>query len=98
MAAHTPGPWRFDPELNEIQANGGQVTIARLEYDSASDAGLVGQEIEANGRLLAAAPVLLEACQLALTFLQQHALVGAAIASRELVEQLESALAQLSDA
>jgi hypothetical protein len=94
MAAHTPGPWQFDPELNEIQAHGGRVTIARLEFDSASDVGLVGQEIEANGRLMAAAPVLLEACQQARTFLKQQAIPGTTTAARLVVEQLETAIMQ----
>src|SRR4051794_2301228 len=93
MAEHTPGPWRFDPDLNEIQAGNGEVTIARLEYDAPSSPGMVGREVQANGRLMASAPVLLEVCQEALEFLRRHGTVCQSDENRTITMRLQSAIA-----
>lgn len=65
-ASHTPGPWRFDEEHNEIVGRPewgcirfrvkGEWSVASVETDCGSDA-----EVEANARLIAAAPELLDA-------------------------------------
>ena len=55
MSAHTPGPWvyDFDPDGNRhvVYSDDGKVTELRFK------------DAEANARLIAAAPDLLEACQ-----------------------------------
>lgn len=57
MSTHTPGPWVYEGSA-EIEAEG-CVTVARLwdEYGDYYD------NADANGRLMAAAPDLLAACQ-----------------------------------
>src|SRR4051794_13953178 len=94
MVQYTPGPWRFDPDLNEIQAANGDVTIARLEYDAPSSPGKVGREVEANGQLMASAPVLLQVCQEAVEFLRQHGTVCQSDDSRTITMRLQSAIAE----
>jgi hypothetical protein len=70
---HTPGPWFVHPgtdgrerghirELKTESTSGRHVAVARITY-----AGREYGECEANARLIAAAPELLEACQEALT-------------------------------
>lgn len=58
---HTPGPWALeehdDGSFSVVPAVG--FGIARVDY-------MAGQPASANGRLIAAAPELLEACELAL--------------------------------
>lgn len=61
---HTPGPWQF--EVNELGT-----VIAKDGYSIGSAFGsraITGGDLphEANGRLIAASPELLEACELAL--------------------------------
>lgn len=70
QANHTPGEWLVGINSNtgtdclEIYARGGQMTVC---------AGLGnGPEAEANARLIAAAPALLEACQFALKFCEHE--------------------------
>ncbi len=46
----TPGPWEFNGDFGEIQTNLGAITIAYCDD-------------EANGRLIAAAPELLDALE-----------------------------------
>lgn len=68
--AHTPGPWAL--EANEVRAGdnliadvmGGEGTRFIDDKDNT--------ECLANARLIAAAPELLEACEIALTFLESH--------------------------
>ena len=61
---HTPGPWTADyvPAASQHIINAQKEMVARVNY--------VGRftvdEIEANARLIAAAPGLLEACEAAL--------------------------------
>ena len=74
ITAHTPGPWhyrhRFHPGDREhdqidayaITAQRGEITIAETLYSCADD--------EANAHLIAAAPELLAACQLARDYFQ----------------------------
>lgn len=53
---HTPGPWQALPENTPIR-----ITGAKAEQIAAVYGGFVGEtEQLANGRLVAAAPVLLE--------------------------------------
>lgn len=58
MSAHTPGPWVVDPYTGiakEIRINDGEIL---LDYDDVDHAAQ-----EANARLIAAAPDLLEALE-----------------------------------
>lgn len=71
MSAHTPGPWTiYDPvsPYPGVEAVASQQTIVLWGYGD-DDCGVRGKnpkEIEANARLISAAPDLLEACQAAL--------------------------------
>ena len=76
---HTPGPWRFEPTNYGKAARYG---YGLLDSDDDSLGVMVlttdvwGKDIksaEANARLIAAAPELLQACQDTLTYLATHA-------------------------
>lgn len=56
MSGHTPGPWRFDAEYGRVEADGRRV----CDMPSAG-LSLYPEEYEANARLIAAAPEMLEA-------------------------------------
>lgn len=66
---HTPGPWAIDAGFLEAQ---GHAPLFQL-FGTCDCGEPIGQitgtqeEAEANARLIAAAPQLLEACQLALS-------------------------------
>lgn len=69
---HTPGPWRIDPDFNrDVQTADGAHEIATAEYGKplCTDADYsVPQDFDeaiANARLMAAAPDLLAALQMA---------------------------------
>ena len=57
---HTPGPWRFEPETKTIRSVPANYWLATMD----SWDGAVNNE--ANARLMASAPELLEALKLAL--------------------------------
>ena len=61
MSKHTPGPWKVVPSLNEIV----NADHGLLRYDIRADYTLIGAlyENEADARLIAAAPDLLEVAQ-----------------------------------
>jgi hypothetical protein len=67
-AKHTPGPWVFLPEAGRIE----NITTRVVAYLAASPSGLPGlssradsqmKQARANGRLIAAAPELIEALE-----------------------------------
>ncbi|WP_293999942.1 hypothetical protein [Sphaerotilus sp.] len=60
-ATHTPGPWRFDAAAGAVVTAAGD-SVAVVCFHAADS---MAQENE-NGRLIAAAPLLLRAAQLAL--------------------------------
>jgi len=70
---HTPGPWRAykgeTPNQVEISEEGGIYWIAKVQTVKDDFKTLV--DAEANGRLLAAAPELLEACKLLVEGIQK---------------------------
>ncbi|HKB54226.1 MAG TPA: hypothetical protein VKD22_09510 [Ramlibacter sp.] len=74
MSTHTPGPWtadEFDEDQTCVWSAGGILVCHACTVDA---------EGEANARLVAAAPDLLEACRLALPHHQGgHSKVGAAL-------------------
>lgn len=65
MAIHTPGPWRFYLNANEDQWTVDSA-VAPNYLLVVSCGPPVNRYSEANARLIAAAPELLEACQNAL--------------------------------
>jgi len=54
---HTPGPWSIDGEGTNAMVRGADLTIVAVRHR------LTGQTHEANARLIAAAPELLEALE-----------------------------------
>jgi hypothetical protein len=68
MSKHTPGPWFIEPDGHHLLIFGGayrdedgvtvQTKVGRVEGNATS-----GPVIEANARLMAAAPELLAACK-----------------------------------
>lgn len=77
---HTPGPWRFDGEIDAVVSSAGQLRRSALmgDYRGVIIASLVeshggrgarpeaAPEATANAALIAAAPDLLAACEIAL--------------------------------
>jgi hypothetical protein len=64
MAEHTPGPWAYDTESNEVFATGdhyGAGWIARVEGNDSNGTPFSEEMRLANARLIAAAPELLVA-------------------------------------
>jgi hypothetical protein len=59
--AHTPGPWETE-ELKIISQGGPLIAYANEEPDN-DLYPLVGEEVDANARLIAASPDLLAACK-----------------------------------
>jgi hypothetical protein len=70
---HTPGPWTYDEDIQSVFANchnpnNGEFLIADMRGWGYLEHQPNGAEIQdANGRLISAAPELLEACHWALT-------------------------------
>lgn len=62
---HTPGPWTLSRNLGIASANGREIL-----FPGHVSRGVDHPEREANARLIASAPALLEACQKALADLQ----------------------------
>ncbi len=88
MSKPTPGPWafykgklreRFPVIIREIHSSKGAVIVAWSGFDSASQSKA---EIDANCRLIAAAPELLEACKEALAGLAAHS-IGATDSNKQ---------------
>lgn len=68
---HTPGPWKLDGRWVTDAATG-CVTVAELPVIPAySEIDAGDYQNEANARLIAAAPDLLEACKVALTVVKE---------------------------
>jgi len=61
VTKHTPGPWRFASDVNEVQTSDDYSAIAWIAPSTSSVA-----EYEANARLIAAAPELLSVLRMAL--------------------------------
>lgn len=62
MSAHTPGPWRVDPDYSaDIQTADGRLEIAAIMSDYTTDNAPPEAKAAANARLIAAAPELLDA-------------------------------------
>ena len=86
---HTPGPWRYQSETS--QSFGDPVSITRFEVYTAT--GLFGHpatcSVEADAKLIASAPELLEALQRLHGILSQTVFYDS---YPELIEPTESAI------
>lgn len=74
MSKHTPGPWEYRGHAWVQTADDKKTPIANFNFYAAT---------EANARLIAAAPELLEACKVALGIIgfgAEHDQISAAIA------------------
>lgn len=70
---HTPGPWKSSWNGRWLIQTGGGWLIAKV-WPPKARGGFSPENVEANARLIAAAPELLEACRTALVELQNLAL------------------------
>ena len=70
-AKHTPGPWMVKGNNTAVWSGGKFIT--RTEYDAYSNCVNSKNEAEANAHLIATAPELLAALELALTTLSSVA-------------------------
>jgi hypothetical protein len=66
-ANHTPGPWRAENGIIKFITHGKWFTVARIDKPRFTQEG-----IEANSRLIACAPELLEALQQIEAQLSEH--------------------------
>ena len=60
---HTPGPWKTD-KLPSIGIDGNESFTWGVLTGDGYKVGLLGKNQEANARLIASAPYLLEACKM----------------------------------
>ena len=67
-AQHTPAPWRLNAGNETLVMGSNQRPIARAECGGTSGIGLA--EAEANARLIAAAPDMLEALRAIATYMR----------------------------
>jgi hypothetical protein len=86
---HTPGPWEIDREVR-TSINMGAKHIALVNFYNSPDAerNVSGEEHEANVRLIAAAPELLDALEMVLGKMPDWNQAG------ETVQQIKAALAK----
>ena len=95
-AKHTPGPWmltegnRFDKEMVITTQYRLDASIGCICEMDVYFTGLIGIEQEANARLIAAAPELLEALQNMLGLTEASDYMGA----REIEQQARAAIAK----
>jgi hypothetical protein len=61
MSAHTPGPWRAQPESNNYQVRVYEGPCSRCVADVWGDCDELAYHVHANASLIAAAPDLLAA-------------------------------------
>ena len=96
MSKHTPGPWiltegnRFDKEMVITTQYRLDASIGCICEMDVYFTGLIGIEQEANARLIAAAPELLEALQNMLGLTEASDYMGA----REIEQQARAAIAK----
>jgi hypothetical protein len=69
MALHTPGPWHFLVYLNERDEKLPPHIVGLVDNYSVADCCGADDKDLANGRLISAAPELLEACEAAIVAL-----------------------------
>ncbi|KAJ16061.1 hypothetical protein [Pseudomonas aeruginosa] len=91
MRKHTPGPWGQD-KWGSLQTEGGQDVLLRgiTTISAGSDERIA--EAEANTRLIAAAPELLEALRACVSRITDE------VADAEFLDEVEQARAAISKA
>lgn len=77
MAEHTPGPWYavLSNEMVASSAQRGKWYVETADEYPVADVGEDDRETAANARLIAAAPDLLTACEIATVFLAHLSLL-----------------------
>jgi hypothetical protein len=91
---HTTGPWRYETETQTVRTVPGNhcvVSIREFTDDGATDAYLIPNGPERLGRLIAAAPELLVACEGALAAL----LFAPHVDKQQAVDYLREVLAKV---
>jgi len=68
MNKHTPAPWKVKGTAPSLKVTANEFTVATIIATSKADA----ETKEANARLIAAAPELLEVCETVLSALNSH--------------------------
>ena len=99
---HTPAPWQLTtidgvPRRKYLMVGagyGGGLAVARMRTDHA---GATSETLEANARLIAAAPDMLDALMQA-TILLKHACDGHALESRYALETADAMTAAITKA
>lgn len=84
---HTPGPWEVD-ELNNTTVWGKKQRFNMLVAKCGDAQIILQEEAEANARLIAAAPELLEACKKVKSDLFQYE--GGRLSQQDLLNNIES--------
>ena len=70
---HTPGPWETSPEPDDYNSNAEWILIESKAHDrDIADLRLWDQQARADARLIAAAPLMLEALKTALDYLESE--------------------------
>jgi hypothetical protein len=92
LRRHTPAPWEYHPEEDGQPITDGKIALACLDayVPEEGDGGAWEKEKEANGRLMAAAPDLLEAVKDCIR--QIHALLPAHQQSDSTLDNLPAVL------
>jgi len=75
MSKHTPGPWEYSADWSEYYSAHKHFSLDAGDTNIISGCGCCGSPTissEADARLIAAAPDLLEACNLALNALKDN--------------------------
>ena len=91
MSKHTPGQWKTWPSIHN-----GQTYIVKGDYTSKDNGCIAHADTEANARLIAAAPDLLEALQVFLNW--SDSVYYGEDTSRELVKAKDKARAAIAKA
>jgi hypothetical protein len=73
MALHTPGPWHLAVYVNERDEMFPPHIVGLLDNYAVADCCGAADLDLGNGRLISAAPDLLEACEAAIVALSEHA-------------------------
>jgi hypothetical protein len=91
-ATHTPGPWATDGQFGFLDVVSSKGRIAMIDCDNDD---IFGADIEANARLIAAAPDLLDALETAEKWVAQYrGLDGHDAAARSMLAVITAAIAK----
>lgn len=91
MSAFTPGPWSINKYGDVVDPAGKDIRVQGMTLTSTETA-------QANARLIAAAPELLEAASTALAFLERGQAIDAETANGLVLARLRAAIAKATGA